>query len=121
MTRYSISIGDFMFSGTQSGGANVVLVLDPSGGAIVYAITPADFPHPYAAAGFDLALQASTPNGVIPPIEQFNLKEFGLAFRSPNDATGFPDDAFGHVTKFPTLDLRNMPEGGTSMTLLSCG
>jgi hypothetical protein len=121
ITHYSVTVGGLSFSGTPGGGGDLVtLGTDPSQGSVFYQVVSllAPNPGPYAFANVDLTMQAATPNGVIPPVGQFNLNDFAINFFSPNRP--LPDDVFGHMTSLPTFNL-TVPEGGTSMTLLSCG
>jgi hypothetical protein len=124
ITHYSITVGEFSFSGTPGGGTNLVgLLTDPGQGAVFYQVFNllASNPGPYAFADVEVTMQAATPNGVIPPLDQFALNDFEIGLFLPNDP--FPEDVeevFGHLTSLPTFNLA-VPDGGTSMTLLSCG
>jgi hypothetical protein len=121
ISHYSIAVGELSFSGTPGGGDDLVaLGTDPSQGSVFYQVINllAPNPGPYAFAGVDVTMQAATPNGVIPPLSQFNLNDFAINLHFPHDSP-LPENAFGHMTSLPTLNL-TVPDGGTSMTLLSC-
>jgi hypothetical protein len=125
VSKYSITIGEFMFKGTPAGGheerALVALVPDPKAGSVLYqvAFLVAPNPSPYASAEIGVTLQAGTPTGVIPPLDQFNLNDFNISLTLPIEPD-VRDSVFGHLTSFPTFNLA-VPDGGTSMMLLSCG
>jgi VPDSG-CTERM motif len=64
-----------------------------------------------------ITLQTPTPNGVIPPIDQFALNDFVMFLDLPNDP--LPESVLGHLTSLPTI-TGLVPDSGTTVTLLSC-
>ena len=68
-----------------------------------------------------VTLQAGTSGGVIPPFDQFNLNDFHVDLTLANIPDFPPDSLIGHLTSFPTINLNQVPERETSMTLLCCG
>jgi hypothetical protein len=121
--RYSITVGDFTFSGTEKFYGGVEFLTDPSQGSVLYQLFPTFYAPisslpPYDAASVEITLQTGTGHG-IPPLDQFALNDLGIGFHSPNIPG--PDDAFGHLTSFPTFDLTQVPDNGASASLLSCG
>jgi hypothetical protein len=120
--KYSITVGEFAVSGTRNVDGGVVFGTDPSEGSVLYQVV--DFRAPlsgqYSSIFVDVVLQAATPGGVIPPLDQFNVNVFDVALQLANNPD-LSDSVFGHLTSFPTFNLTQVPEEGTSMTLLSCG
>ena len=120
--KYSITAGDFTVSGRAHSG-HVVFLTDPSQGSVLYSV--ADFTDPlsghYDFMTVGVTSQAGTTlTGVIPPLDQFNLNDFGVSLYPANNPD-FPDSVFGHLTSFPTINLNQVPDGGTSVTLLCWG
>ena len=101
----------------------MVVVTDPSQGGVLYQV--ADFTDPlsghYDFMTVGVTLQAGTSGGVIPPFDQFNLNDFGVDLSLANNPDFPPDILIGHLTSFPTLNLNQVPDGGTSVTLLCWG
>ena len=121
--KYSITAGDFTVSGRAHSG-HVVFVTDPSQGSVLYSV--ADFTDPlsghYDFMTVGVTLQAGTTlTGVIPPLDQFDLNDFAVALSLANIPDFPPDLLFGHLTSFPTINLNQVPDGGTSVTLLCWG
>jgi hypothetical protein len=84
VTRYVITVGnELTLSGTKGGGM-IALDSNPAHGSVYYQVINSDLT--------EITLQAATPNGVIPPIDQFNLNDFSL-FAS----------TFGHLTGLPII------------------
>ena len=82
--RYLITVGnEFSLSGTKGGGM-IALDNNLAHGSVYYQVINSDFT--------EITLQAATPNGVLPPIDQFNLNYFSL-FAS----------TFGHLTSLPII------------------
>ena len=89
VTRYVITVGnELTLSGTKGGG---MIALDDNlaHGSVYYQVISSDLT--------EITLQAATPNGVIPPIDQFNLNDFDLF------ATTFGASTFGHLTSLPII------------------
>jgi hypothetical protein len=85
VTRYVITVGnELTLSGTKGGGM-VALDSNPARGSVYYQVINSNFT--------EITLQAATPNGVIPPIDQFNLNAFDL----------FASSTFGHLTSMPII------------------
>jgi hypothetical protein len=83
--RYLITVGNELnMSGTKGGGM-VTMDSNPAHGSVYYQVINSNF--------IDITLEAATPNGVIPPIGQFNLNDFDLFARS----------TFGHLTSLPII------------------
>ena len=101
----------------------MVFVTDPSQGGVLYQV--ADFTDPlsgqYSFIGVGVVLQAGTSGGVIPPLDHFNLNDFDVDLSLANNPDFPPDILIGHLTSFPTLNLNQVPDGGTSVTLLCWG
>jgi hypothetical protein len=84
VNRYVITIGnELTLSGTKGGG-KVALDSNPAHGSVYYQVINPNF--------IEITLQAATPVGVIPPIDQFNLNDF-ILFAS----------TFGHLTSLPII------------------
>jgi len=120
--KYSITAGDFTVSGRPNFG-NVAFLTDPSQGGVLYQVF--NFTDPlsghYDFMNVGVTLQAGTSGGVIPPFDQFNLNDFYVDLSLANIPDFPPDSLFGHLTSFPTINLNQVPDGGTSMTLLCWG
>ena len=85
VTRYVITVGnELTLSGTKGGGM-IALDNNLAHGSVYYQVINSDLT--------EITLQAATPNGVIPPIDQFNLNDFSL-FGS----------TFGHLTSLPIIE-----------------
>jgi hypothetical protein len=84
VTRYVITLGNELSLSRTKGGGMVALDNNPARGSVYYQVINSDFT--------EITLQAATPNGVIPPIDQFNLNDFSL-FAS----------TFGHLTSPPII------------------
>ena len=101
----------------------MVFLTDPSQGSVLYQV--ADFTDPlsgqYSFIGVGVVLQAGTPGGVIPPLDHFNLNDFDVDLSLANNPDFPPDILIGYLTSFPTLNLNQVPDGGTSVTLLCWG
>jgi hypothetical protein len=119
---YSITVGEFSVSGTRPFNGGVSFLTDPSQGSVFYQLFSFSAPlsGQYASLFVEVTLQAGTPGGVIPPLDQFNLNDFDVGLQLANNPDLF-DSVFGHLTSFPTFNLNQVPDEGTSMTLLSCG
>jgi hypothetical protein len=124
VSRYFVSIDDFAISGTinnggQTGGNLVLIDTDPSHGSVFYQLFEFFVPNadPYTDLGGSITLQTPTPNGVIPPIDQFALNDFAIFLDLPNDP--FPESVIGHLTSLPAV-TGLVPDSGTTVTLLSC-
>lgn len=71
VSRYVITVGnEFTLNGTKGGGM-IALDNNPAHGSVYYQVINSDFT--------EITLQGATPNGVIPPIDQFNLNDFSLS------------------------------------------
>jgi len=120
--KYSITAGDFTVSGRPNFG-NVAFLTDPSQGGVLYQVF--NFTDPlsghYDFMNVGVTLQAGTSGGVIPPFDQFNLNDFYVDLSLANIPDFPPDSLFGHLTSFPTINLNQVPDGGTSVTLLCWG
>lgn len=107
MSRYFVSIDDFTISGTinngQTGGNLVLIDTDPSHGSVFYQLFEFFVPNadPYTDLSGSITLQTPTPNGVIPPIDQFALNDFAMFLDLPNDP--LPESVIGHLTSLPTV------------------
>ena len=124
VSRYFVSIGDFTISGTinnggQTGGNLVLIDTDPSHGSVFYQLFQFLVPNadPYTHLSGSITLQTPTPNGVIPPIDQFALNDFAMFLDLPNDP--LPESVLGHLTSLPTI-TGLVPDSGTTVALLSC-
>ena len=122
--RYSIAMGDVMVSGTAEPfqfANGVVFLTDPSQGSVYYqAFVHDPLSGQYSGLGMDITLQAGTPGGVIPPLDRFNLNDFSIGLELANNPD-HSDKVSGHITTFPTFNLNQVPDGGTSVTLLCWG
>jgi hypothetical protein len=121
--RYSIRAGEFTISGTRIDYGGVEFLTDPSKGAVLYQLFPnvsAPLSGQYALLSADVVLQAGTPGGVIPPLDRFNLNDFGVGLRLAKDPA-LSDSFFGHLTSFPTFNLNQVPDEEASITLLTGG
>lgn len=78
---FEIKIGRTSFSGKRLGG---MFVFDdaPISGSVFYQVIDLN--------EVEITLQAATPNGVIPPVSEFNLNDFAIF-----------NDTFGHLTSLP--------------------
>jgi hypothetical protein len=120
--RYSIMVGEFTVSGTTIDNGGVVFLTDPSQGAVFYQVVSLSAPlsGQYGRLFTEVTLQAGTPGGVMPPLDQFNLNDFDVGLQLANNPDLF-DSVFGHLTNFPTFNLNQVPDEGTSVMLLCCG
>jgi hypothetical protein len=83
--RWVIEIGpDFMMSGTKNGGI-VAIDNDPSHGSV--------YAQVFESPLFEFTLQTATPDGVIPPLELWNLNDWIIRLGDGN--------TFGHFTELP--------------------
>ena len=116
--EYSLTLGNFSSEGIATGG-QIVLALDPTRGAVLYQVFQFFSPDadPYSGMHVAIDLQAGTPNGIIPPFEQFNLNGFHVGLSSPDDFE-HPDSASGHLTSFPTI-RNEVPDSGSTLTVFS--
>lgn len=124
VSKYFVSIDDFTISGTinnggQTGGNLVLIDTDPSHGSVFYQLFQFLVPNadPYTALSGSITLQTPTPNGVIPPVDQFALNDFAMFLDLPNDP--LPESVLGHLTRLPSI-TGLVPDSGTTMALLSC-
>jgi hypothetical protein len=69
---------------------------DPSHGSIFYQLIQFYVSRPTFFASSDVVLQAATPNGVIPPLDQFNLNQFLVAACVQKSAAGSAENAAGN-------------------------
>ena len=84
ISRYAVMVGGDLFK-LKGDGARVYVDADPSHGSVYYQITDSSF--------VEFTLEAATPNGIIPPVDQFNLNDFTIG-----------NDTFGHMTSLPEID-----------------
>ena len=84
VTRYLITVGNELTSSGTKGDWMVTLNSNPDHGSVCYRVINSNFT--------EITLQAATPNGMIPLIDQFNLNDFSL-FAS----------TFGHLTSLPII------------------
>jgi hypothetical protein len=82
--NYTITIADVTTHGSKNAG-NVAIGSDPSVGSVYFQV--------FNGSVIEITLQAATPDGVIPPIEQFNLNDWFQ--NSPR--------ASGHMTSLPLI------------------
>jgi hypothetical protein len=127
VSEYLIIVGDLTLSGTIPTGSHIGADLvafdtDPSHGSIFYQLIQLSVSRPTFFASSDIVLQAATPNGVIPPLDQFNLNQFlvQLAFKNPRQEPPKMQLATGHLTSLPTITGLVVADSGASVTLFSC-
>ena len=82
VTHYTIAIDESILSGKKDG--SVYVDNNPAHGSVFYQIIDNSVTY--------IELQAGTPNGVIPPLDQFNLNDFTLT-----------NNTFGHLTSLPVI------------------
>ena len=80
---YMITVANETWRGTGRDIGQVTYDSNPLHGSVFYQVVNSWF--------MEFTLQAGTPDGVIPPIEQFNLNDFVLF------------GAFGHMTQLPMI------------------
>jgi hypothetical protein len=127
VSEYLIMVGDLTLSGTIPTGSHIGADLvafdtDPSHGSVFYELIQFHVSRPTFFASSDIVLQAATPNGVIPPLDQFNLNQFlvQLAFKNPPQDPPKMQLATGHLTSLPTISGLVVADSGASVTLFSC-
>jgi hypothetical protein len=84
ITNYTIVIDDVSTHGTKNAGA-VAVDADPTHGSVYFQV--------FNGSVIEITLQAATPDGVIPPLDQFNLNDWFQ--NSPR--------ASGHLTSLPVF------------------
>ncbi len=117
ISRYSIAAGDYISSGVAHRGA-VIFIPDPSP-AILYQVfqyISRSASSPYTGISGEIVLQTGTTNGVVPPLEDFDLNDFVFAFDVPNNPEA-NEGIFGHLTTFPTVANAVPDNDSTVMSL----
>jgi hypothetical protein len=120
---YLLDIGNFSLSGTITTGADfVVFDTDPSHGSVLYQLNENSISRPTFSVFSEIDLLASTPSGVIPPIDHFNENVFVLTveFKNPPVDPPLMQTVTGHLTSLPTITGLSVPDRGASLALLSC-
>jgi hypothetical protein len=78
VSRYVFNVGlQYQVYGSVGGG-QVAVGNNPASGSVYYQVINSDFT--------EITMQAATPNGVIPPVSQFNLNDF-ILHTTDNDTT----------------------------------
>ncbi len=86
INHYTITIDETVISGGQkTNPGNVALGTDPTQGSVYYQI--------FNGSVIEITLQAGTPDGVIPPLELFNLNDWVLNGTQTS----------GHMTSLPVI------------------
>jgi len=118
VSRYFLRVGDFIINEKQGVG-KVAFSTGPSSGSVFYQLIDfgASSADPYLAGFAEITLQAATPDGMIPPIDQFNLNDFIISLTPPN---ALPESVLGHCTSLPKI-TNLVPESGTTISLFTCG
>ena len=105
VSEYLIIVNDLTLSGTIPTGSHIGADLvafdtDPSHGSIFYQLIQFYVSRPTFFASSDVVLQAATPNGVIPPLDQFNLNQFLVAACVQKSAAGSAENAAGNWSSY---------------------
>jgi hypothetical protein len=83
INHYVVTVGETTLSIAEKDGL-VALNANASSGSVYYQIIDNSI--------ITITLQSATPNGIIPPVEQFNLNDFSLN-----------SNTFGHLTSLPIV------------------